>query len=63
MRRHHVISRLCELTTRVGTEKFKSTATHDCFCSSSTLGETAVVNTEILDFIAEAIQEKLDREK
>lgn len=57
MKREDVIKKLCVLCTKVGeSEHFDNKYAHDCFCGEK---EAFQFDRKILDFITDAIDEKL----
>jgi hypothetical protein len=60
MNKAEVISKLCELVSKVGRQKFDSIYAHDCFCGENPFHIGIFhVDKPIMDFIEEAIEEKL----
>ena len=63
MNKDQVIKKFCELSGTVMRKKFKCSIPADCFCgeNNSTCGDFQFEQC-IIDFIKEAINEKLDKE-
>jgi len=60
MNKDEVIYRLCELVSKVGRQKFNNSYPHDCFCGENPLKIGIFhVDEVVIDFIEEAIEEKL----
>mgnify|MGYP001579131293 FL=1 len=61
MTKQEVIATMCELCSIVGREKFDSRFPHDCFCGENPfkIGDFKF-SREVIDFIREAISEKLN---
>lgn len=65
MNKKEVIEKFCELATKVGAEVFNHHFAHDCFCGAVpmvTSLHTFQFETPVLDFIVEAVNEKIERE-
>ncbi len=60
MNREEVISRMCKLASKVNTEKFKWSLPSDCFCEESTGSFSFQFDEEVLEFIEQAVKDKLD---
>jgi hypothetical protein len=60
-RKKEVLERLCELTAEVMRRKFNYEKAADCFCGKTPQHDFRF-DREVLEFIAEAIREKLERE-
>lgn len=56
-----VIVLLCELVSKVGVEKFGNKYMHDCFCGLNTVVGFKAVDEEVIQFIADAIEEKMSK--
>lgn len=58
-----VLQRFCEIASYVGMAKFKHKIPHDCFCRDSNSDqENFQFDEEVLEFIADAVNEKLKGE-
>lgn len=59
-----VIERLCELASKVGEVRFKHKIPHDCFCEDNNpTQENFQFDEEVLEFITDAVNEKLKGDK
>ncbi len=58
--KEETIERLCKIVTKVG-EHFEHTYAHDCFCHEADPNwDDFRCDDEVLDFIEEAVNEKLE---
>lgn len=64
MDKSDVIQHFCELASTVGEVKFEHKIPHDCFCKDScySFGDFQF-DEEVLKFIKDAVDEKLNKEK
>lgn len=65
MNKKEVIESFCELATKVGEEVFNHQFAHDCFCGASpmvTSLHTFQFEKPVLDFIVDAVNEKIAKE-
>lgn len=64
--KQQVIERLCKLSTKVGEEVFCNQKAHDCFCGENKTSEVFSggfqFEEEVIEFIEEAVREKMDKE-
>lgn len=59
----YVISYLCNITSEVGKRVFHNELTQDCFCRESHIPDSEFrMDREILDFISDAVNEKIAKE-
>ncbi len=65
MEKHEVISAFCELSSEVMREKFSCDLPADCFCDDhyKPRFENFQFSELIIDFIKEAVAEKLESER
>lgn len=64
MDKSEVIEALCVLADKVGEHKFKHTVASDCFCQKvGPPDELFRFDEEVLQFIKDAVDEKLNKEK
>jgi len=65
MNRTEVITSLCEVASKVGSKVFQDNYAHDCFCSDPRANnyKDFRFETPVMDFIIEAVNEKIEREK
>lgn len=63
MKKEEIIEALCKLCSTVGTEVFDNKYAHDCFCHKNTCPFEFNFDKLILDYIKEAVQEKMTRER
>lgn len=64
MTKDQVIQRFCELSSTVGSKAFDNRRSHDCFCTKNNLPHMQFCfEEEIIQFIEEAVVEKLARDK
>lgn len=61
MRHEDFIPELCKLVSEVGAQVFENEYAHDCFCAPYM--ENAIVEKPVLDFIKDAVREKMERTK
>ena len=61
-KKREVISKLCKLSTHIMEKEFGCKHSADCFCGDSITSFTFEFSPEILNFIEEAIEEKLQRD-
>lgn len=57
-----VIEALCILADKVGEHKFNHTVASDCFCENGDPEEYFRFDEEVLQFIKDAVDEKLNKE-
>jgi len=62
MSKKEIVIRLCMLTTKVMNKKYNYTEPADCFCDASVLNSSFNFSPEVLKFIEEAVDEKLEKE-
>jgi hypothetical protein len=55
--RKEVISRLCELTSKVGNQVFNNTVPHDCFCTEE---KGFQFSEKVLEFIEDAVKKEIN---
>jgi ribosomal protein L7/L12 len=62
MKKQEVLETLCELATKVMTEKFGCSVSADCFCGKNMHINDATFSfsNEVMNFIIEAVNEKLN---
>lgn len=63
MDKSEVIEALCILANEAGEHRFNHTVASDCFCQYSGPDESFLFDEEVLQFIKDAVDEKLNREK
>ena len=64
MKKEEVIEKFCILASTVNQECFKHSVPSDCFCSTNSLSETVFMfDPKIIEFIQDAVNEKLDQMK
>ena len=63
MDKSEVIEALCVLADKVGEQRFNHTVASDCFCENGGPDESFRFDKEVLQFIKDAVDEKLNREK
>jgi len=63
MDKSEVIEALCELADKVGEHIFNHTVASDCFCENGGPDELFRFDEEVLQFIKDAVDEKLNKEK
>lgn len=63
MTRKEVLIKLCEITTSVMERQYRGLYTADCFCNEDIDNPNFQFEPEILDFIQQAIAEKIIRDK
>lgn len=63
--KEQTIEQLCELASTVGTVKFNHEIPHDCFCTldEGKFCESFQFDQAIIDYIKEAVDEKLYNEE
>lgn len=65
-RKQEVVNRLCSIVSTIGKEHFKSKEAFDCICHKNLSMIPKVENFQfsesILDFVEEAVKEKMKRE-
>lgn len=62
MNREELIKVFCEITSNVWHKRFNNDITCDCFCGYSPYAPShPIVNAHIINFIREAVGEKLEK--
>ena len=62
MMKSDVIEELCGLARKVGEEKFKSVEPYDCICQGAPHNPYYQFSHKVLEFIKNAVAEKLAKE-
>ncbi len=63
MNKEEVLEEFCKLSELVGRVKFNHLYPYDCFCGKNKDIRGYMYGEEILTFISEAVNEKLERSK
>jgi len=61
MDKRTAIQALCEIVSGVGSIHFDNKLEHDCFCELFTQTHEPIIHKEVIEFIREAVQEKMER--